>query len=60
MAGNWMKAAVKNPGGLHRALGVPKGKTIPAGRVAAAAKSKGHLGKMGRLAQTFARLRPNK
>lgn len=38
-SGNWMAGAVKNPGALHRQLGVPPGKKIPASKLAAAAKS---------------------
>lgn len=37
--GNWIKGAIKNPGALHRDLGVPEGKKIPAAKLAAAAKS---------------------
>lgn len=36
----WIQKAVsKNPGALHRALGVPEGKKIPAKKMAKAAKS---------------------
>jgi hypothetical protein len=54
---NWMKGAVKNPGGLHKALGVPAGKKIPAAKINAAAKKGGKLGKMANLAKTFAKYR---
>jgi hypothetical protein len=30
MAKKWMQGAVKHPGALHRTLGVPAGKKIPA------------------------------
>ena len=40
MAKKWIAGATKNKGGLHRALGVPVGKTIPASKLAAAKKSK--------------------
>lgn len=30
MAKNWIKGAIKNPGALHRSLGVPAGEKIPA------------------------------
>ena len=53
MAKNWIAGATKNKGGLHRALGVPLGKTIPAAKVNAAAKKPGKLGKQARLAQTL-------
>lgn len=44
MAKKWMaKAFGKNPGALHRSLGVPEGKTIPAKKMAQAARSKSPL-----------------
>lgn len=40
MAKHWMqKAFGKNPGALHRELGVPEGKTIPASKLRAASHS---------------------
>jgi hypothetical protein len=30
---DWIKGAVKKPGALHRALGIPEGKKIPAGKL---------------------------
>lgn len=54
---NFIQRAIKHPGGLHRALGVPEGQKIPPAKVAAAAKKKGHLGKMARFAQTLGHLR---
>jgi hypothetical protein len=54
----FMSGAVKRPGALHRALHVPQGQKIPAAKVAKAASAGGHLGQMGRLAQTFAKFRP--
>jgi hypothetical protein len=57
MAKNWIAGAIKRPGALHRALGVPEGKKIPAGKVAAAAKAPGKLGKEARLAQTLGKMR---
>lgn len=51
----WMQSAVKNPGGLHKALGIPQGQKIPLAKKEAAAKKPGKLGKMGRLALTFAK-----
>ena len=35
----WIAKAIKHPGALHRELGVPEGKTIPAKKLAAAKKS---------------------
>lgn len=37
MARHWIQGAIKNPGSLHRALGVPEGEKIPAKKMAAAA-----------------------
>lgn len=43
-------------GGLHRALGVPEGETIPADKVEAATGSKNpHVRKMAVLAQAMAK-----
>jgi hypothetical protein len=53
---NWIAGATKNKGGLHRSLGVPEGKKIPAGKLAAAAKKGGKVGKQARLAQTLKKL----
>lgn len=39
----WIKGAIKKPGALHKALGVPEGKKIPAKKMAKAAKSKSPL-----------------
>lgn len=50
---NWIQSAIKRPGQLHRDLGVPQGKKIPKGMVAAAAKRKGKVGQRARLAQTL-------
>jgi len=44
-------------GGLHRALKVPMGKKIPKAKITKAAKTGGKLGKMARLAETFAKMR---
>jgi hypothetical protein len=42
-------------GGLHRALGVPEGETIPKSKVEAATHSKNaHVKKMANFAQTMA------
>lgn len=57
MAKNWIAGATKNKGGLHRSLGVPAGKKIPASKVAAAAKKGGKVGKEARLAETLGKMR---
>ena len=52
-AKNWIAKAIKKPGQLHKDLGVPAGKKIPAGKLAAAAKKGGKVGQRARLAQTL-------
>lgn len=51
---NWIAGAIRRPGQLHRDLGVPQGKKIPRGQIAAAAKRKGKVGQRARLAITLA------
>lgn len=53
MAKNWIAGAIKKPGALHRELGVPQGKKIPAKKLAAAAKKGGKEGQRARLAETL-------
>lgn len=53
MAKNWIAGATKNKGALHRNLGVPEGKKIPAAKIAAAAKKPGKVGKEAKLAETL-------
>lgn len=53
MAKKWIQSAIKKPGALHRELGVPQGKKIPAKKLEAAAKKGGKLGKRARLAETL-------
>ena len=60
MAKNWIAGATKNKGALHKNLGVPEGKKIPAGKLAAAAKKPGVVGKEARLAETLKGLRKGK
>jgi hypothetical protein len=57
MAKKFIQKAIKHPGALHKSLGVPAGKKIPASRIRAAAKKGGKLGQRARFAQTLARLR---
>ena len=52
----WIQGAIKKPGALRKELGVKEGKTIPAKKLAAAAKKPGTLGKRARLAQTLKKL----
>jgi hypothetical protein len=51
--GKWIQGAIKHPGALHKQLGVPQGKKIPAGKLAKAAQAGGKLGQRARLAQTL-------
>jgi len=53
----WIKGAIKNPGALHRALGIPEGHKIGTARIAKAAQRGGKVGKEARLAQTLAGFR---
>jgi hypothetical protein len=53
MAEKWIQGAIKHPGALHRQMGVPQGQKIPAGKLRAAAKKGGTLGKRARLALTL-------
>lgn len=50
---NWIKDAIKKPGSLHKELGVPEGKKIPANMLDKAAKAPGKLGQRARLAKTL-------
>lgn len=53
MAEKWIQNAIKKPGALRAALKVKKGQTIPAKKLAAAAKKPGKMGQRARLAQTL-------
>jgi hypothetical protein len=53
MAEKWIQKAIKKPGALRSALGVKEGKTIPAKKLAAAAKKPGKMGQRARLAETL-------
>lgn len=53
MAENWIKDAIKKPGALRKALGVKKGKKIPAKKLEKAAKAPGKMGQRARLAKTL-------
>lgn len=53
MAKNWIAGAVKNKGGLHKALGIPAGTKISAKKLNAAAKKSGKVGKEAQLAKTL-------
>lgn len=51
--GGWIKNAIKKPGALRSELGVKAGETIPAKKLAKAAKAPGKMGQRARLAQTL-------
>ena len=54
MAGkNWIGGAIKNPGALHRSMGIKKGETIPKKKLVAAANKGGKTGQRARLALTL-------
>ena len=55
--GGFIQKAIKKPGALRKSLGVKKGKTIPAGKLRAAAKKSGKLGQRARFAITLGKLR---
>jgi len=57
MAKQWIQKANLKKGALHKALGIPEGKKIPWDRLVAAAKKKGKLGRMARLAMTFRKMK---
>ena len=57
MADKWIGKAIKKPGALRSALGVKEGKTIPAKKLAEAAKKPGKLGQRARLAQTLKKMK---
>ena len=55
MPKKWIQRAIKNPGGLHRALHVPEGEKIPADKMAQAKRSKNpRVRRMAALAGTLA------
>lgn len=54
---DWIANATRNKGALHRELGVPEGKKIPAKKLAKAAKAGGKEGERARLAETLKGLR---
>lgn len=50
----WIQKAIKHPGALHKSLGVPEGKPIPAKKLNKAAKSNNPtLAKRANLAKTL-------
>lgn len=60
MAEKWIQKAIKKPGALRSAMGIKKGETIPAGKLAKAAKAPGKMGQRARLAMTLKKLGKDK
>lgn len=54
--GKWIQGAIKHPGALHKELGVPQGKKIPAKKLNKAASAGGKLGQRARLAKTLKKM----
>lgn len=55
-AKKFIQKAIKRPGALHRALGVPQGQKIPEAKVEKAAKEKGRVGREARFAETLEKM----
>lgn len=54
----WIQKAIKKPGALHKALGVPEGKKIPEGKLEKAEHSKSpKMRKRATLAETLKKMR---
>lgn len=53
----WIQEAISKPGALRKTLGAKKGKNIPAGKLAKAAKGKGVTAKRARLAMTLRKMK---
>lgn len=60
MVNKWIQKAIKKPGALRAALGVKKGSTIPAKKLAAAAKKPGKMGQRARFAITLKGMKKGK
>ncbi len=56
MAEKWIQKIKIKKGALHKELGVPEGKKIPAAKLKAAAKKGGKEGKRANLAITVGKL----
>ena len=57
MVKKWIQGAIKKPGALHKEMGIPSDKKIPAKKLHVAAKKGGKLGKRARLAITLSKMR---
>jgi len=58
--GKWIQGAIKKPGSLRKALGTPKGESIPSKKLDAAAEKGGKIGQKARLAKTLKGFKKNK
>lgn len=56
----WIQKAIKRPGALHRALGIPEDEDIPENMLRKAARRRGKVGKEARLAETLERFHHRK
>lgn len=56
MSKKWIQGMHMKKGALHRQLGVPEGEKIPSGKLNAAAKKGGTIGRRARLAQTLGKM----
>lgn len=53
MAKQWIKEAISKPGALHKALGVPEGKKIPASKLSVKSTDSPKMAKRKNLAKTL-------
>lgn len=53
---NWIQGAIKKPGSLHKALGVPQGKKIPANKLAVKSTDTPLMKRRKTLARTLGKL----
>jgi len=56
----WIQKAIKKPGALHKALGVPAGKKIPASKLAVKKTDSATMKRRKNLAKTLGKLRKRK
>lgn len=52
----WIQHAIKHPGALHRELGVPEDRKIPASKLRSAATKGGKLGRRARFAMILKKM----
>ena len=54
---NWIQKAIKEPGALHRDLGIPKGQKIPASQLTVKPGDSPKLSKRKSLAKTLSKFK---